>query len=402
MSVQILNKSYNRVDYHNNSNKISKRVNEDLTSKEKYFQDILEEAKNFFSITSNNSADDWILRCLNEAKKNNNGGSAIYQLSCNESRLFGKVFPRGFQKALAVGFIMEKMEDAFDLDGVFALQKFKNHIRKSTELTDKIRKELLANLKDEYFEHISLSNSEGIQLLSEVKFGNTEYENILNLTAYKKECAPVRANVFCAKFIQWSIDMNKIINDVNLSFSSPEFSLTKDGVVLLENGDCFLSLRKFIMNSRLKPISEDYLKILKIPVKEFFHKLRVYFDASPSSDILDNNEEFHNEKKDRIMLIINNIAESKEYNPHDENNPKDLSQQNYLYFMRKFFDYTRLRKEVDTLKPILESIENLRKSFNTVGQGNYKSLQNIYESKLFVVSQIELMQEACTNSFIMF
>jgi hypothetical protein len=70
--------------------------------------------------------------------------------------------------------------------------------------------------------------------------------------------------------------------------------------------------------------------------------------------------------------------------------------------MRKFFDYTRLRKEVDTLKPILESIENLRKSFNTVGQGNYKSLQNIYESKLFVVSQIELMQEACTNSFIMF
>jgi hypothetical protein len=159
MSMQISNITYGRVNYFKSKGIVKGDESiKNLSSKEAYFNEVLECAQKYFKSPNNSGADGWLLECMSAKKMEyKEGNEAICQLSRNESLYFGKVLPRGFQKALAIGFIMENKEKAFDDDGRFNLAGFKQMIGNSKRLQGEESEALLADLEDKYFKDISSS-----------------------------------------------------------------------------------------------------------------------------------------------------------------------------------------------------------------------------------------------------
>jgi hypothetical protein len=185
MSMQISNITYGRVNYFKSKGIVKGDESiKNLSSKEAYFNEVLECAQKYFKSPNNSGADGWLLECMSAKKMEyKEGNEAICQLSRNESLYFGKVLPRGFQKALAIGFIMENKEKAFDDDGRFNLAGFKQMIGNSKRLQGEESEALLADLEDKYFKDISSSVA---STHLQVKFGNAEYGNELLITRSSK------------------------------------------------------------------------------------------------------------------------------------------------------------------------------------------------------------------------
>ena len=176
---------------------------DNFTSKEQHLEATLEYAKNIIREGSIVSTKTWIKECLhardfntNTNTNTNNGHKHIYELARNERTYFtclSKMFPRGFQKALAIGFIMENGLDAFNENGSFNMAKFRGEIESSGLPKDDIRN-VLENLEAKNFEHIGLNREK-----TEVIFGNTEYTNTLPLPLGK--CKDLEATLDYAKKI---------------------------------------------------------------------------------------------------------------------------------------------------------------------------------------------------------
>lgn len=154
-----------------------------LTRKEQCFQNILESATVFFKSNENNSGKAWVWNCL-AIQKNNimiEDGSLlcsndILQISRNTSIYYlSKVFTRGFQKTLAIGFIRDKSIISDSEEMAFIGKKFNYAGFKSWFITN-FGSEIAANLNKEYFEDITLDGCLNI------KFSHVEYKNKYSLT----------------------------------------------------------------------------------------------------------------------------------------------------------------------------------------------------------------------------
>lgn len=191
MNTNITRHIGRRLNFTDLNNRISKDVrtkvsnfsgDRNLSSKEKYFEATLDIARNHFNEECDPSTGKWITKCLDAKTEanlplNDEDSRPIHQLALNTSRWFGtRSLPRGFQKALAIGFIMEKGSDAFRLDGVFDIGKFKQEIRNSKDLLDDVKDEVINSLENKNFQNIRLDNN-----TLEVTFGNNEYRNKLKL-----------------------------------------------------------------------------------------------------------------------------------------------------------------------------------------------------------------------------
>jgi hypothetical protein len=160
------------------------------TSKETYLQDTIDYAKNYFSQIPDASANSWIKDCLAAKKSNgmeNKSLAAVFELSKNEDHLVNinyfnvKMFPKGFQLALAIGF-MKTNENAFNKNGTFNFNAFKAEIRKFAndqknppEDRQEFRELLVCwNLKSEYFKNITLNSGT-------VRFGVDGYRKTMEI-----------------------------------------------------------------------------------------------------------------------------------------------------------------------------------------------------------------------------
>jgi len=139
--------------------------------KEEYFDQAIELAQS--EHTKNPLCfNDWVKTCF-EAKSatdTNVTHQFLHGLASNDNRVpFTEVvLTRGLQKALALGFILEYQQDAFNERGKFDFDKFKSAISKI------IPGDLLPHLNNKYFQHITLS-------ATEVSFGSQHYRNKLHI-----------------------------------------------------------------------------------------------------------------------------------------------------------------------------------------------------------------------------
>lgn len=368
-----------------------------VPSKGKYFESVLESAEFFFTFKKKTpTADSWLRYCLQSkldmAKANHN----IHQLSRNESKYFCKIFPRGFQKAMAIGFIMEKRHEAFDKDGRFNLKLFKESIKTST-LKPQEKTEVLANLEDKYFKHITYTGHTDTSW-PEVRFGNTEYENILIL---KSCCGNDHQNIhmlntrleninsFYAKFIEKAPDTTKILQDIQFNFNHQGITLSSRGLIEDNTQNVLMSLKKFAMNAQLERLGSWRLKVGKISVKEFFSNLKLYFNNCKAPDSK-SPDELDLDKKYQILQLIRYITKFDESN-HFIFNVHKFAKKDILKFLNVFFDVSRLRKE------IIELYELLHKSSPDnalLENDHYDALEQIFADKLFIIIEIDSMKKS--------
>ncbi|HMT03463.1 MAG TPA: hypothetical protein PKD00_09195 [Burkholderiales bacterium] len=154
-----------------------------LNQKEKYFQNILESATVFFKSNENNSGKAWVWHCLAIHKNNviveDNSLlclNDILQIAKNTNSYFlSKVFTRGFQKTLAIGFIRDNTIITDPDEMAFISKKF-NYTGFKLWFIKNFGCEMAVNLKKEYFEDITLDDCLNI------KFSNNEYKNKYSLT----------------------------------------------------------------------------------------------------------------------------------------------------------------------------------------------------------------------------
>jgi hypothetical protein len=289
MQVQILQKAYGRKI---NSLNLNREVTDEKSSKEICFGNLINYAGKFFATTKGRktkTADDWLRLCVDAkcGQEEDNIFNVIRQLSRNESRYFSKVFPRGFQKALALGFIIEKKWDAFHADGVFNLDGFKKSIQNSTLLANE-KGAILANLDDKYFRHITYldyKKSDGEH--PEVKFGNTEYKNVMILPGDKFSLMAnmkllgnsqgvilqPSSNIELEQELRIRVFMSQFCSTASLNYD--KLTLTPDGLYCLESSEQLMSLDDFVKDEYFLSCIEKYtLSIDGVAVDKFFTQLK--------------------------------------------------------------------------------------------------------------------------------
>lgn len=211
-------------------------ANLNLSIKERYLEDVIINTSKFALDCKFNLTEHWINNCI-RAKSNvgEDRRESIYQLSRNDSKYFGtKVFPRGFQKALAIGFIFEYGRSAFGVNGTFDFEYFKEIISSSCIINCNNKKIILANLEPKYFKHIALIKNKAGNFTKEVKFGENEYKNTfcieglgdLKLTNDKRS---VLKNVFNDLFSKQAMDSIYFKYDFSVdNMSSGEVDFTHE------------------------------------------------------------------------------------------------------------------------------------------------------------------------------
>jgi|GEM_PF-5864919 len=189
MPNTLTSKLQNRIPFKKSSNvefaaknELNQPLNQ-FTDKEKYFQATIDEATTFFKDREKTPTTiSWVEKCL-DTKNNSNIHSPIGELAHNKGTWFTVEFPRGFQKALALGFIMERPLEAFTSNGTFNLEAFTTHLSeyaRSNPQNQKKYNNLINNLNKEYFKNIKLDTRTEI-----ICFGKKNYRNLLSLPGNK-------------------------------------------------------------------------------------------------------------------------------------------------------------------------------------------------------------------------
>lgn len=291
------------------------------TNKEAYFRFLLDYAREFFAPMKDGeikTADDWLRLCLDSKCEKVDSLNIINQLSRNESQYFGKVFPRGFQKALAVGFIMEKQDQAFK-GGRFKLDDFKNMIQSSNKLFPIEKNIILANLEDKYFKHITYyENTQSDGSHPKVSFGKTEYKNILSLPGTDQYSILIYDNMYKYQTLSFeSISKEQQIEDFFVKFTKSGL-LTSDSAFLSIKGlqdkstkERLMTLSEFINDQRFLLINKDFkLCIEGIPVEEFFNALKQALEDINQHYITQKVNQYYTELDEQKRRLIDEFFSS--------------------------------------------------------------------------------------------
>lgn len=193
-----------------------------LSDKEQCFEDVLLYAKKCCEPNATSiSTDSWIKICINaKTGSGKDDDLPIKILAHNDRSVFyflEKTFPTGFQKALAIGFIMKNGPKAFKPDLTFNFAKFVKEISDSSLLDDGDKLVIRENIDENSFKDITLK----IGTLT-VSFGT--YKNILKLpdifADFKDSTFHINSRAdkapdkeIIADFIQWSISVAKTVED---------------------------------------------------------------------------------------------------------------------------------------------------------------------------------------------